>query len=183
MFSTKILLITQYFNFMHNTESLLPLIINCGNKNQFHAHIKTINNHTYEHSISWESLKMKTPNYLYILFHIYHVTIIIQSSPQALSTISNCYTLIRLDLAKHMLQSLPLDSLPLLRNPCWRMPLDENKLPQPYSRSLYRHLYWVLDANHASLIITTNSHTCPFTYLFTGLHWNCPWIEVNWCIL
>ena len=128
-------------------------------------------------------IKVEDPNYLYIICHGYHVTIIIQISSQALSTISNFYTLIKIYLAKHMLQSLPLDSLPLLRNPFWRMPLDDNELPQPCSRSIYRHLYWVLDANHASLIVTTDSHTCPFTYLCTGLHWNCPCTEVNWCIL
>ena len=32
MLSTEILLITHYFIFMHNTKSLLPLIITCGNK-------------------------------------------------------------------------------------------------------------------------------------------------------
>ena len=47
-----------------------------------------------------------------------HVTIIIQSSSQALSTISNCYTLIKSDLANPMHRSLPPTSLPLLRNHC-----------------------------------------------------------------
>ena len=107
-------------------------------------------------------LKVENPQLsVYYICHRDHVAIIIQSSSQALSIISTCYTLIKLDLAKHMLQSLPLDSLPLLRNPCWRMPLDELELPQPCSRIIYRHLYWVLDANHASLIVTTDSHTCP----------------------
>ena len=60
-------------------------------------------------------LKAKNPNYLYIICHRDHVTIIVQISSKALSTTSNCYTLIKLDLAKHMLQYLPLDSQPLLR--------------------------------------------------------------------
>ena len=66
-------------------------------------------------------LKDKNPNYIYIIFHRDHVTIIVQISSQALSTTSNFYALIKLDLAKHMLQSLPLDSQPLLRNQCCRM--------------------------------------------------------------
>ena len=66
-------------------------------------------------------LKVENPNYLYIICHRDHVTIIVQSSSQSLSTTSNCYTLIKLDLAEHMLQSLPLDSEPLLRNQCCRM--------------------------------------------------------------
>ena len=49
-------------------------------------------------------LKAENPNYLYIICHVYHVTIIVQSSSQALITTSNCYTLIKLDLAKHVLQ-------------------------------------------------------------------------------
>ena len=61
-------------------------------------------------------LKAKNLNYLYIIFHRDHVTIIVQSSSQALSTTSNCYTLIKLDLEKHMLQYLPPDSQPVLRN-------------------------------------------------------------------
>ena len=64
------------------------------------------------------NIEAENPNYMYIICHIDHVKIIIQSSSQALSTISNCYTLIKLDLEKHMLQSLPPDSLPLLRNQC-----------------------------------------------------------------
>ena len=56
------------------------------------------------------NLKAENPNYLYIICHRDHVTIIVQSSSQALSTTSNCYTLIKLDLEKHMLQSLPPDS-------------------------------------------------------------------------
>ena len=66
-------------------------------------------------------LKAKNPNYMYIIFHRDPVTIIVQISSQALSTTSNFYTLIKLDLAKHMLQSLPHDSQPLLRNKCYRM--------------------------------------------------------------
>ena len=58
-------------------------------------------------------LKVENPNYMYIMCHRDHVKILIQSSSQALSIISNCYTLIKLDLAKHMLQYLPPDSLPL----------------------------------------------------------------------
>ena len=58
-------------------------------------------------------LKAKNPQlFVYYICHRDHVTIIIQSSSQALSIISTCYTLIKLDLAKHMLQSLPLDSPP-----------------------------------------------------------------------
>ena len=60
-----------------------------------------------------EKLKAENPNYLYIICHGYHVTIIVQklltsshAHPQLLHTI-------KLDLAKHMLQSLPPDSLPL----------------------------------------------------------------------
>ena len=49
-------------------------------------------------------LKAENPNYLYIICHRDHVTIIVQNSSQAHSTTSNCYTLIKLDLAKHMLQ-------------------------------------------------------------------------------
>ena len=66
-------------------------------------------------------LKAENPKYLYIICHRDHVIIIVQSSSQALNTMSNCYTLIKLDLAKHMLQSLPLDSQPLLRNQCYGM--------------------------------------------------------------
>ena len=66
-------------------------------------------------------LKSENPNYLYIICHRDHVTIIVQSSSQALSTTSNCYTLIKLDLAKHMLQSLPHNSQALLCNQCCRM--------------------------------------------------------------
>ena len=67
-------------------------------------------------------LKAENPQLsIYYICHRDHVTIIIQSSSQALSTISNCYTLIKLDLAKHMLQSLPPDSQPLLCNQCYRM--------------------------------------------------------------
>ena len=66
-------------------------------------------------------IKAENPNYMYIICHRYHVTIIVQSSSQALSITSNCYTLIKLDLAKHMLQSMPPDSQPLLRNQCCRM--------------------------------------------------------------
>ena len=65
------------------------------------------------------NLKAENPQLsVYYIFHRDQVTIIIQSSSQALSIISTCYTLIKLDLAKHMLQSLPPDSLPLLRNQC-----------------------------------------------------------------
>ena len=129
-------------------------------------------------------LKVENPQLsVYYICHRDHVTIIIQISSQSLSIISTCYTLIRLDLANPLHRSLPALSLPLLCNPCWRMPLDENELPQPCSRSLYRNLYWVLDANHATLIVTIDIHTCPFSYLCTGLHWNCPCTEVNWCIL
>ena len=67
------------------------------------------------------NLKAKNPNYIYIICHRDHVTIIVQSSSQALSTTFNFYTLIKLDLAKHMLQSLPPDSQPLLLNQCCRM--------------------------------------------------------------
>ena len=67
------------------------------------------------------NFKAKNPNYLYITCHRDHVTIIVQSSSQALSTTCNCYTLIKLDLAKHMLQSLPPDSQPILCNKCCRM--------------------------------------------------------------
>ena len=64
-------------------------------------------------------LKAENPQlFLYYICHRDHVTIIVQNSSQALNTISNCYTLIKLDLAKHMLQSLPPNSQPLLRNPC-----------------------------------------------------------------
>ena len=66
-------------------------------------------------------LKAENPNYLYIICHRDHVIIILQSSSQALNTTFNCYTLIKLDLAKHMLQSLPPDSQPLLHNQCCRM--------------------------------------------------------------
>ena len=66
-------------------------------------------------------IKAENPNYLYIICHGDHVTIIVQNlltsshaHPQLLHTI-------KLDLAKHMLQSLPPDSQPLLRNQCCRM--------------------------------------------------------------
>ena len=48
-------------------------------------------------------LKDENPNYMYIICHRDRVTIIVQISSQALSTTSNCYTLIKLDLEKHML--------------------------------------------------------------------------------
>ena len=64
-------------------------------------------------------LKDKNPQiFVYYICHRDHVKIIIQSSSQALSIISTCYTLIKLDIKKRMLQSLPLDNLPLLCNPC-----------------------------------------------------------------
>ena len=67
------------------------------------------------------NIKVENPNYLYIICHGDHVTMIVQSSSQALITTSNLYTLIKLDLAKHMLQSLPPNSQPLLCNQCCRM--------------------------------------------------------------
>ena len=108
--------------------------------NQLHAHIKTIKIHTYEHNNLWERLKLKTPNYMYIICHRDHVTIIIQSLSQALS-ISNRYTLIRSQSRKSMHRSLPPASLPLLRNHCWRMALNELELVQPCSRNPHWNLH------------------------------------------
>ena len=48
-----------------------------------------------------------------------HVTIIAQSSSQALNTISHATHYTSSDQASHMLKYLPLVSLPLLHNPIW----------------------------------------------------------------
>ena len=140
------------------------------------------NSHTLTQLLNGKAWSWKPQLYVYNICHRYHAKILIQSLSQALSTIQSLHTNQAWSY-KSMDRSLPAFSLPLLRNPCWRIALDEFKLPQPCSRSLYRHLYWVLDANHASLIVKTDSHTCPFTYLCTGLHWNWPCTIVNWCIL
>ena len=50
-------------------------------------------------------LKAENPNYLYIICHGDHVTIIVQISSQALMHTLELLHTIKLDLAKYMLQS------------------------------------------------------------------------------
>ena len=66
-------------------------------------------------------LKAENPNYLYIICHGDHVTIIVQNLLTRSQHYLELLHTIKLDLAKHMLQSLPPDSQPLLRNKCCRM--------------------------------------------------------------
>ena len=62
-------------------------------------------------------LKAENPNYLYIICHGDHVTIIVQT-PHKLSVQSPIVThYTSSDLTKHMLQFAPPVNLPLLRNP------------------------------------------------------------------
>ena len=86
---------------------------------------------------------------LYIMYH----GIIWQSSYkayQALSIVKSSYTN-QVQFCKSMHRSLPPVSLPPLRNPCWRIALNEFELILPWLCSPHWKLQCVCDAINASL--------------------------------
>ena len=133
------------------------------------ASIKIIAHNTV--FFNWESLKLKTPNIYYVSW--ISCNYIIQSLvPQDLSTIQSSHTN-QEQSCKSMHWSSPAASLPPPRNPSWlKIRIQCNTTLIDYVIIIGNSNVYV-DAIHTSLIVTTDSLSFPFTYLSTGLYWNC----------
>ena len=109
------------------------------------------NSHTLTQLFNGKAWSWKPQISVYNICHRDHVKILIKIwSYQALSTIQSLHTN-KARSCKSMHRSLPPASLPLMRNPYWRMALNEFKFIHHFSCNPDWNLHWVLDAINASL--------------------------------
>ena len=142
----------------------------------------TWSNKNTQHSCLTGKPEAENPKY-HIMYHGYHVKILIQRLvPQALSTIQSSHTN-KMKSAIPCTDFCPPGSPPPLRNPSWlQRPIQCNPTLLDCIIIIGNSNVYV-DAIHASLVVTTNSPSCPFTYLSTRSPLDLTCTVLNCCIV